>query len=166
MPDVIDIDSCRHLPFGWWRNLPVCQFCPHRWDRHDLNCVECCPVTRAKAAQTDSLTAQPRIVCLCGSTRFKFAFEQAIITESLQERIVLSVVCFSHADQLAWSPEQKAIFDKLHLAKIDLADEILVLNVGGYIGDSTAAKITYALSKAKTVRFLEPIDLNTAERPL
>ena len=49
------------------------------------------------------------------------------------------------------------MLDELHLRKIDLADEVYVQNVGGYIGDSTANEIAYATSKGKPIRYLEPI---------
>jgi hypothetical protein len=47
------------------------------------------------------------------------------------------------------------MLDRMHLAKIDLADEIFVINVDNYIGDSTRNEIEYAKSKGKRVRFLE-----------
>ena len=49
----------------------------------------------------------------------------------------------------------KARLDELHLRKIDLADEVMVLNVGGYIGDSTRREIEYANAHGKPVRYLE-----------
>jgi hypothetical protein len=58
-------------------------------------------------------------------------------------------------DELA---EIKRGLDELHLRKIDLADEILVLNVGGYIGDSTRREIEYAQSKGKRIRYLEAVE--------
>ena len=52
--------------------------------------------------------------------------------------------------------EQKVKLDELHLRKIDLADEVLILNVGGYIGESTGRELAYARQHGKTIRFLEP----------
>lgn len=98
---------------------------------------------------------KPRIVCLCGSTRFAWAFEKANAEETLAGRIVLSVGCMTHAANLSITPEQKIALDDLHKRKIDLADEVLVLNVGGYIGDSTKSEIEYALNNNKPVRYLE-----------
>jgi hypothetical protein len=97
----------------------------------------------------------PRVVCLCGSTRFADAFQAANRTETLSGRIVLSVGCFAHQGDPV-SPEEKLALDQLHLRKIDLADEILVLNVGGYIGDSTRREVEYANAAGKAIRFLEP----------
>lgn len=99
---------------------------------------------------------RPRRVCLCGSTRFKQQFIEANYRETMAGRIVLTVGWFSHTDAHVYSPTEaeKDDLDKLHLAKIDLADEVLVINVGGYIGDSTRREIQHALSLGKPVRYL------------
>ena len=110
----------------------------------------------------------PVIVCLCGSTRFKDEFVKANLRETLNGKIVLSIGCdmrtdseifgMTSPDQDTWTEEQKDIkqrFDELHKRKIDLADEILVLNIGGYIGKSTRSEIEYAEAHGKMVRYLE-----------
>ena len=97
---------------------------------------------------------KPKIICLCGSTKFKNAFEKAIFEESCNGNIVLSVCCFAHADNLQLTQQQKENFDKLHFSKIELADEILVLNVNGYVGESTRNEINYATSLNKKIRYL------------
>lgn len=99
-----------------------------------------------------SITSRPRRVCLCGSTRFKDAFAQANKSETLAGRIVLSVGMMGHHEGLDMNGPVKAELDQLHLRKIDLADEILVLNVGGYIGDSTRREIAYAKAHCKPIR--------------
>lgn len=73
---------------------------------------------------------RPKVVCLCGSTRFKQEFIRANFEESLAGRIVLSVGFFSHADAEIYTPTEaeKALVDEVYLAKIDMADEILVIN--------------------------------------
>lgn len=98
---------------------------------------------------------KPKIVCLCGSTKFKKAYEEANKSESLKGNIVLSVGCFTHHDKLDLEKDQKQGLDDLHKKKIDMADEILVLNVKGYIGDSTKSEIKYAKEVGKTIRYLE-----------
>lgn len=98
---------------------------------------------------------RPTIVCLCGSTRFMQAFREANLRETLDGRIVLSVGCDTKDEMLCITPEQKAMLDELHKRKIDLADEILVLNVNGYIGSSMASEIAYARAHHKRVRWLE-----------
>lgn len=108
---------------------------------------------------------RPKIVCLCGSTRFKAAFDEANYQETIAGNIVLSVGFFMHAtgnkhgEGVGATPEQKVALDELHKRKIDLADEILVLNVGGYVGDSTRSEITYAIANDKPVRYLEVGDI-------
>lgn len=100
----------------------------------------------------------PTIVCLCGSTRFVNAWKQAHRDESLAGRIVLSVGVMIHAgdEPIRDDGPIKRALDQLHLRKIDLANEVLILNVGGYIGSSTANELAYARSKGKTIRFWEP----------
>lgn len=72
----------------------------------------------------------PKIVCLCGSTRFGAAFAKANLDETLAGNIVLTVGCMTHSDtELKITPEQKLALDELHKRKIDLSDEVLVLNV-------------------------------------
>lgn len=98
---------------------------------------------------------RPRVVCLCGSTRFRADYTRAHQEETLAGRIVLTVGVYRHADGIYLSNDQKAAMDALHLRKIDLADEILVLNVGGYIGNSTKREIAYARAQGKRVRWWE-----------
>jgi len=100
----------------------------------------------------------PTIVCLCGSTRFMDAFQQANLRETLAGRIVLSVGCDTKSDEmLSITAEQKVALDALHKRKIDLADEILVVSdETGYFGASTRSEIEYAKMTGKEVRWEEP----------
>lgn len=100
---------------------------------------------------------KPIVVCLCGSTKFKQEFIDANFRETMAGKIVLSVGWFSHVDGNIYTPtdEEKKMLDELHLRKIDLADEVLILNVNGYIGESTRRELDYAKGKGKKVRFLE-----------
>ena len=96
-----------------------------------------------------------KIVTLCGSTRFKEQFMQAQKELTLQGCIVISVGLFGHAgDAEVWTEGTKAMLDDMHLRKIDLADEIFVINVDGYIGESTRREIAYAKQMGKPVRYL------------
>ena len=75
---------------------------------------------------------------------------------TLEGNIVISVGLFGHSgDEEVWTPGTKEMLDDMHRAKIDMADEIFVINVGGYIGSSTRSEIEYALLNGKTVRYLE-----------
>jgi hypothetical protein len=105
---------------------------------------------------------KPKIVCLCGSTRFGKEFQSANLKETLAGRIVLSIGCNMKSDEELFKDLTddelfliKQNLDELHKRKIDLADEILVLNVGGYIGDSTRSEIAYAQAHGKGIRYLE-----------
>lgn len=106
---------------------------------------------------------KPIIVTLCGSTRFKNEFVRQNFNESLAGKIVLSIGCdmksddelFGHMSDDEFN-EIKTKLDELHKRKIDLSDEVFILNVGGYIGQSTRSELDYAIANGKRVRFLEP----------
>lgn len=101
----------------------------------------------------------PKIVCLCGSTRFVKEFEKANLEKTLSGEIVLSIGCNTKSDHELFTPEKlveiKPILDELHKRKIDLCDYIFVLNVGGYIGPSTKNEIEYAKTHGKQIKYLE-----------
>lgn len=97
-----------------------------------------------------------KVITLCGSTRFKDAFLQEQKRLTLEGNIVLSVGLFGHSgDGEVWTEGTKAMLDDMHKRKIDMADEIFVINVGGYIGESTRSEIAHATSTGKAVRYLE-----------
>lgn len=100
---------------------------------------------------------KPKIVCLCGSTRFMQEFFEVGWQFTLEDYIVLSVgVCKSkHHGAEALGQDIADRLDKLHLRKIDLADEVFVINVDGYIGESTRKEIKYAQKMGKPVSYLE-----------
>jgi len=98
--------------------------------------------------------ARPEIVCICGSTRFKQSWisENARLTS--EGYIVLAVGLWGHHERQDPPPVLKAHLDDLHLRKIELADWVWVLDVGGYVGDSTRREITHAEQLGKPVRYL------------
>ncbi len=78
---------------------------------------------------------------------------------TLEGNIVISVGLFGHSgDDEVWTPGMKEMLDNMHKRKIDMADAIYVINVGGYIGESTRSEIEYALRNGKKVYYLEPVD--------
>ena len=96
------------------------------------------------------------VITLCGSTRFKEQFLEAQKRLTLAGNIVISVGLFGHSgDEEVWTEGTKEMLDDMHKRKIDMADSIYVINVGGYIGQSTRSEIEYALSQGKSVEFLE-----------
>lgn len=112
----------------------------------------------------DRITPGVEIVCLCGSTRFKQQFIEANFRETMAGKIVLTVGWFSHADADIHTPtpEEKARLDRLHLMKVSIADEVLVINVGGYIGESTRREIEEAIRWQIPVRYLEPVEVEAS----
>lgn len=100
------------------------------------------------------MPAMPTIVCLCGSTRFGEAFKTAMREETLAGKIVLTVGLLGHAEGLDMNGPVKVMLDELHKRKIDLADEVLILDVDDYIGSSTRSELVYAESLGKKIRFL------------
>lgn len=111
-------------------------------------------------------SAKPTVVCLCGSTRFFDTFQRANLEETLDGKIVLSIGCDMKADDELFKDKSiheltriKEALDQLHLRKIDLADEVLILNVGGYIGDSTRRELEYAITNGKKIRYWEAANL-------
>lgn len=95
---------------------------------------------------------RPEIVCICGSTRF--VDEMRAAHRDLTFAGVI-VVAPGEADEVV-TDEQKAVLDALHLRKIDLADRVLIVNPGGYVGESTSREIAYARAAGKPVSFTHP----------
>lgn len=102
------------------------------------------------------------VVTLCGSTRFKNEFYEAQKRLTLEGNIVISVDLFGHAgNQEVWDGmdedtlskwfcvKTKEMIDDMHKRKIDMADSSYVINVGGYIGESTRSEINYAEKTGK-----------------
>ena len=106
-----------------------------------------------------------KVVTLCGSTRFKEQFMNVQKELTLKGYIVISVGLFGHSgDSEVWEnmdegtlTTTKEMLDDMHKRKIDMADEIFVINVNGYIGDSTKSEIEYAQRTGKIVNYLEKI---------
>ena len=104
-----------------------------------------------------------RVITLCGSTRFKDAFMEAQKQLTLDGNIVISVGLYGHSgDNEVWEgmdedtlTKTKLMLDDMHKRKIDMSDEIYVINVGGYIGDSTRSEIEYAKRTGKDIQYLE-----------
>ena len=104
-----------------------------------------------------------KVITLCGSTKFKDEFLKAQKDLTLKGNIVISVGLFGHSgDFEVWEnmdegtlTKTKEMLDDIHKRKIDMADEIFVINVNGYVGDSTKSEIEYAIKTGKKVNYLE-----------
>ena len=104
------------------------------------------------------------VITLCGSTKFKSDFIKVQKELTLKGYVVISVGLFGHSgDNEVWTEGTKQMLDDMHKYKIDLADEIFVINKNGYIGESTKSEIEYAKSKGKKINYLEPIPINIDE---
>ena len=101
---------------------------------------------------------KPLIVCLCGSTRFRQEFEDVNQRETLLGHIVLAPAVFMHDQDVQIPTDVKERLDELHRHKIDLADEVIILNIGGYIGKSTRNEIAYATETHKPIRWEVPVE--------
>lgn len=104
-----------------------------------------------------------KVITLCGSTKFKEEFMKVQKNLTLKGNIVISVGLFGHSgDNEIWEnmdegtlTKTKEMLDDMHKRKIDMADEIFVINVGGYIGESTKSEIEYAKKMGKKVNYLD-----------
>jgi len=105
------------------------------------------------------------VITLCGSTKFKDEYMKVQKELTLKGYIVLTVGLFGHSgDSEVWEnmdegtlTKTKDMLDDMHKRKIDMSDEIFVINVGGYIGESTKSEIEYAIANNKKVNYLEDI---------
>lgn len=107
------------------------------------------------------MSERPKVVCLCGSSRF--VDQMAVKAWELEKEgvIVLGIHLLPqwyegvHAHHQAEAEGVRKHMDELHLRKIDMADEVFIFNRDGYIGDSTRNEIEYAGKRGKVIRFLE-----------
>lgn len=114
----------------------------------------------------DNMNKNYKVITLCGSTKFKDEFMEVQKELTLKGNIVISVGSFGHSDD-EWnnrSEEEKqnlkVMLDDIHRRKIDMADEIFVINVNGYIGKSTKGEIEYAKQHGKKINYLEKVNEN------
>lgn len=104
----------------------------------------------------------PEIVCLCGSTKFIDEYDNQMLRFTLDGKIVLTIGTHRNSDEnLARKyadnfENKKEMLDELHKRKIDLADRVFVINIGGYVGSSTRSEIAYAVKAGKPIEYLEP----------
>lgn len=95
-----------------------------------------------------------KVITLCGSARFKDNFMKVQKRLSLEGNIVLSLSFFDLDDGEVLTKEKKDLLDDIHKRKIDMSDEIFVINKGGYIGENTRSEIEYAKMTNKKVNYM------------
>lgn len=118
-------------------------------------------MTTNELRRTFRAQTRPTIVCLCGSSRFYDAFQQANYDLTMAGEIVLSIGFYPHApahhghgEGVQHDSIEKVALDELHKRKIDLADYVYVLDVDGYVGESTRSEIAYAARHSTPIRYL------------
>ncbi|MFC3897525.1 hypothetical protein ACFOWZ_39130 [Lentzea rhizosphaerae] len=99
------------------------------------------------------MSDRPEIVCICGSTRFVDELRAA--NRELTLAGVIVVAPSEPGESI--TTEQRAVVNALHLRKIDLADRVLVVNPGGYIGEATSREIAHAFATGKPISFTDPV---------
>lgn len=144
-----------HYPFA--ARHANCAECDREYEPLPPEAVEAVGIGYAPVpAAGDGEGERPRIICLCGSTRFVDTWISEYQRLSDEGNIVLTVARMPPRPNLQHDePELKKRLDNLHLRKIDLADEVFVLNVDGYVGSSTRNEIAYAISRGKPVNYFD-----------
>ncbi|MDP5275427.1 hypothetical protein [Chengkuizengella axinellae] len=94
-----------------------------------------------------------KVITLCGSTKFKEQFREAEAFLTLEGNIVISLGFFEKSEGIKITHEQEKLFKDMHFRKIDMSDEIFVIDLNGYKGESTKNEIEYAKSKGKDIRY-------------
>ena len=113
-----------------------------------------------------SKSPRPKIICLCGSTRFFKEFQEVGLEYTLKGYIVLSIGAAMKSDEEHFGhltdeerDKIKADLDELHLRKIEMADEVYIINKGLYIGKSTSRELQYAHLLGKEIIYHERLNV-------
>ena len=96
------------------------------------------------------------VITLCGSMRFREEIERLGAELTMAGHVVLAPIALDPSTEL--DADQRALLGRIHLQKVAMADEVLVVNVGGYVGEDTRREIAYARSRGTAVSYLEPQD--------
>jgi hypothetical protein len=107
--------------------------------------------SQPNTADQSVMIEHPKKITLCGSTKFKKAFLEWNRRLTLDGHLVYSVAFWTHTDGTAPDADRKKLLDTVHKSKIESSDAIFVLDIGGYVGDSTAREIDYAQSRGKEI---------------
>ena len=100
---------------------------------------------------------QIKVITICGSMRY--SKEMMKIAEELELKDGYAVIqCVYNVDGQKYEGIDASILDKIHRKKIDISDAIYVVNIDGYIGNSTRNEIEYAKNNGKEVIYNESIN--------
>lgn len=94
-----------------------------------------------------------KVVTLCGSRKFRQEFLKTETNLALKGVAVLRPVFFDHFETIKLTKQQQMELGNAHLRKIELADEVIIMNVNGYIGESTQSEIIYAKKLGKKITY-------------
>lgn len=146
----------RNALVGIRDNADEAWLCLEKAERSEHDLIQASTALREMEDELRALNRRPKIVCLCGSVRFADEFRKQELEHLLRGEIALMPCCMFTDIQRAHGEESdyKKRADERHKQLIDIADEVLVLNVGGYVGNSTRAEIEYAEAHGKPVRWL------------
>ncbi|GCD91275.1 hypothetical protein [Nocardioides sp. LS1] len=100
------------------------------------------------------MPAEFTVIALCGSMRFGAEFARLDVELTLAGHVVLTPTALDPSTEL--SAEDRERLGRVHLQKVAMADEVLIVNVGDYLGESTRRELEHARSLGLAVRFLEP----------
>ncbi|MEU4623540.1 hypothetical protein AB0G04_26645 [Actinoplanes sp. NPDC023801] len=100
-----------------------------------------------------------KVITLCGSTRFEAEFAEVSQRLTMEGCVVISLGMFSLPELPGydWTVDRsdlKGRIGAVHRQKIRMADEVYIVDPGGYVGESTRREIDYAESLGKPVRYL------------
>ena len=108
-------------------------------------------------------------ITLCGSAKFESLFHQLNERLTLGGHVVYGLSVYpsqKNGDKDWYSHTQKRILDQIHLMKIDNSEAVVVINKDGYIGESTAKEVRYAIDIGKQVFYLEGLPNYSALLPI
>ena len=102
---------------------------------------------------------EAKVITLCGSTKFEAEFAEVNQRLTMDGCVVISLGMFSLPDlpDYDWTVDSSDLKGRLggvHFQKIRMADEVYIVDPGGYVGESTRREIAYAESLGKPVRYL------------
>ena len=104
-----------------------------------------------------NMKKKAKIITICGSMKFKDEIMRVAIQMELAGNVILTPILPINDDEAVCTKEEVIVLGEMHKEKINLSDAILVVNVNGYIGNSTKSEIEYAKAQNKEILYFEQI---------